>query len=148
GSNCLAHKFHPSSDRCGVPMDDASQQVTEPQDLSGDPATSSLSDALMKLSQRETGGIVGSDRYDYQKDWGLCKILELHATGLNYVVLFEFHEDIAVLNDPAQPTRVAFYQVKTDSKKKWTVQRLIARKKGRGGNALPSILGNLCGKSI
>lgn len=148
GSNCLAHKFHPSSDRCGVPMDDASQQVTEPQDLIGDPATSSLSDALMKLSQRETGGIVGSDRYDYQKDWGLCKILELHATGLNYVVLFEFHEDIAVLNDPAQPTRVAFYQVKTDSKKKWTVQRLIARKKGRGGNALPSILGNLCGKSI
>jgi hypothetical protein len=106
-----------------------------------------LADVLMKIQLRESGGTVGADRYDYQKNWTLCKILDLHSKGINYVVLCEFHEDVTVLNDTVDPSKVTFYQIKTDEKKNWTVQRLIARKKGAGESRLPSILGNLCGKS-
>ena len=110
-------------------------------------AAARLADALMKLKARESGGIVGADRYDYQKDWALCKILELHMGGADYVVVCEFHEDITILDHPVDPSKVTFYQIKTAEKSNWTVQRLIFRRKGSAEVRLPSILGNLCGKS-
>lgn len=106
-----------------------------------------LADALLRIEARESGGIVGADRYDYQKDWALCKILDLHEKGGGYVVVCEYHEDITVLDHHADPSKVTFYQIKTDQKNNWTVRRLIARKKGAGADKLPSILGNLFSKS-
>jgi hypothetical protein len=128
-------------------MNDTSSQGPggPPQDASA--TLPRLADLLMKLQPRESGGMVGADRYDYQKDWALCKILDLHSKGTNYVVVCEFHEDVTVLDDPVDPSKVTFYQIKTDEKKNWTIPRLIARKKGAGEKSLPSILGNLCGKS-
>jgi hypothetical protein len=128
-------------------MNDPTSQGSGPQPPAPSVTPPRLADALMKVRLRESGGTVGADRYDYQKNWTLCKILDLHAQGINYVVLCEFHEDVTVLNDTVDPSKVTFYQVKTDEKKNWTVQRLIARKKGAGENRLPSILGNLCAKS-
>lgn len=101
----------------------------------------------MNLPQGEIGGIVASDRFDYQKDWTLCKLLELHESGADYVVICEFHEDVSIVDHPSDPTRVTFYQIKTDDSKKWTVARLVRRSKGKKG-LLPSILGKLCGKKL
>lgn len=101
----------------------------------------------MSLPQGEIGGIVASDRFDYQKDWTLCKLLELHESGEDYVVICEFHEDVSIVDHPSDPTRVTFYQIKTDESKKWTVARLVKRSKGKKG-LLPSILGKLCGKKL
>ena len=123
------------------------QNDNHPERVTGRVSAFRLADVLMNLEERESGGIVGADRYDYQKDWALCKILDLHAKGSDYVVLCEFHEDITVLDHPVDPLKVTFYQIKTDEKNSWTVQRLVYRKKGGGESRLSSILGNLCSKS-
>lgn len=106
-----------------------------------------LAGALMSLPQGEIGGIVASDRFDYQKDWTLCKLLELHDSGADYVIICEFHEDVSIVDHPSDPTQVTFYQIKTDESKKWTVARLVRQSKGKKG-FLPSILGKLCGKKL
>jgi hypothetical protein len=107
-----------------------------------------LADALMSLPQLESGGMTAADRFDYQKDWALCKLLELHESSADYVLLCEFHDDVAVLDSATTPTQVTFYQIKTDDKNRWTVTRLTRRTKGKGDTLLPSILGRLCGKKL
>lgn len=110
-------------------------------------SAATLAGALMSLPQGESGGIVASDRFDYQKDWTLCKLLELHESGTDYVVICEFHEDVSIVDHHSDPTKVTFYQIKTDDSKKWTVARLVRRSAGKKG-LLPSILGKLCGKQL
>lgn len=107
-----------------------------------------LADALMNLPQQESGGMTAADRFDYQKDWALCKLLELHESSADYVLLCEFHDDVAMLDSATVPTQVTFYQIKTDQKNRWTVTRLTKRNKGKSDTLLPSILGRLCGKKL
>lgn len=102
----------------------------------------------MELPQAESGGMVASDRFDYQKDWTLCKLLELHESGKDYIVVCEFHEDVSVLDHAVNPTSVTFYQIKSDASKKWTITRLTNRRKGKDATLLPSILARLCGKKL
>lgn len=107
-----------------------------------------ISTMLTTSAQREHGGRIAADRFDYQKNWVLCRILELHKSDKNYVVLCEYHEDVTELDDESDPKRVIFYQVKTDQAKAWTAGRMISRKKAKSkdSGSLPSILGKLCQK--
>jgi len=91
---------------------------------------------------------MASDRFDYQKNWALVRLLSLHRDGGDYVLLCEFHEDVTVINSPSSPTTATFYQVKTDGSKPWTVKRLINQGKSKKSDGnLPSILGKLCAKA-
>ena len=65
----------------------------------------SVKDSLLTVSQREEGGRTAYDRFDYQTAWGLSRLLDLHGTGKNYAVAFEFHDDIVSLDDADAPTR-------------------------------------------
>jgi hypothetical protein len=71
----------------------------------------------MTSQPRESGGSRASNRLDYQKDWALCHLLELHDTKTDYALIVEQHDDVAVLDSPQDPKRVDFYQIKTN----WTV---------------------------
>lgn len=106
-----------------------------------------IADFLSTAPLAEEGGAISADRFDYQKNWALARLLTLHQGSGNYVLLCELHEDIAVLDCPDQPSRAAFYQIKTSAKSAWTLKKLTNRKKGKSGDALPSILGRLCAKA-
>lgn len=106
-----------------------------------------IADFLSTAPLAEEGGAISADRFDYQKNWALARLLTLHQGSGNYVLLCELHEDIAVLDCPDQPSRASFYQIKTSAKSAWTLKKLTNRKKGKSGDVLPSILGRLCAKA-
>lgn len=103
----------------------------------------SLLERLIQTPPRETSGSATSSRYDYQKNWALCRLLELHSTSDDYMLVFEFHEDVIELDSETHPSTVSFYQVKTKGSGHWTLNGLIKADSNGGGSRL-SILGLLC----
>ncbi len=69
-------------------------------------------------------------------------MLGLHLADRDYRVLFDFYEDVVVLEPADNPTTIHFYQVKGTKRGHWTRGQLISRAKGKDGK-LPSILGKL-----
>jgi hypothetical protein len=72
-----------------------------------------LLDALAKGKRREDVGADTAARFDYQKSWALCEMLTRHKADSEYLVAFEFHDDVLFLTPEADPNAVEFYQVKT-----------------------------------
>lgn len=104
----------------------------------------SLKDILASHPPRETSGSRSYNRFEFQKDWIVCKILELHASDKPYLILCDYHEDVVILDNEMDPQRVDFYQIKTSQSSNWTLKKLTARPKPKGGLAQPaSILGKL-----
>lgn len=85
---------------------------------------------------------MASNRFDYQKDWTICKLLELQSKDDDYVVICEFHEDVIVLNSSISPSVIDFCQVKTKKRGTWTTTQLCRRSKGKNDD-LTSIMGRL-----
>jgi len=73
---------------------------------------------------RESSGSRSSNRFDYQKDWSLCELLELHSKRTDYLMVFEHHDDIVVFDSQFNPSDAIFYQVKTKASGNWTVGAL------------------------
>lgn len=98
---------------------------------------------ILKTRPRESSGATSSNRFSFQHSWAMCKLLDLHLHCKPYMILFEFHDDIVVLDDEDSPVSAEFIQVKTDTTgRKWTCSKLLSRKKGKG-RMLPSPLGKL-----
>lgn len=102
-----------------------------------------LKQNIVKIKPRENSGASSSNRFDFQKNWALCKIIELHDQPDDYLVTLEFHDDVIVFDSSTNPDKISFYQVKTNKKSNWTINSLIQRKKGQDGNLLNSHLGKL-----
>jgi hypothetical protein len=79
------------------------------------------------VAPRELSGAETQERYDYQVHWALCELLNRHRSGDNYCVILEYHDDVVVLDDDAQPAHAAFYQVKTKRSGHWTTTDLLKR---------------------
>lgn len=104
----------------------------------------SLSEKLLLISCRENSGPTSSNRFDYQKDWTIVKLIELHTTKSDYLIFCDYHEDVVILDSEVNPTTGTFVQVKTrDSQEPWTLSRLVSRKAGKNGKKLNSIFGKL-----
>lgn len=104
----------------------------------------SLAKKLVELPQREHAGSIAQQRFDYQAHWGLALIFSHHATGEDYAIAFEFHDDVLLLDSAQEPASVKFYQVKTKAKGHWTLGDLFRRNKGADGDSkLPSHIGRL-----
>jgi len=95
-----------------------------------------------KIKPRENSGPIATNRFDFQKDWAICKILELHQKPDDYLLTLEYYDDVIVFDSSTDPQKISFYQVKTNKAKNWTLNSLIARKKGKNGD-LNSHLGKL-----
>lgn len=104
----------------------------------------SLSEKLVLVSRREKAGSIGSNRYDFQKDWTIGKILELHTNSSDYCIICDYHEDVIVLDSENNPTQSNFIQIKSAPKNKaWTPKSLVSSKTSKDGKKLGSILGKL-----
>ena len=68
---------------------------------------------LNKKRRRESAGSDTAARFDFQKNWALCEMFRRHNDGIEYLVAFEFHEDVLFLTPESAPNSVEFIQVKT-----------------------------------
>lgn len=99
-----------------------------------------LLDELVKKPQRETAGSSSASRFDYQKHWAFCEMLRRHMDNADYLVAFEFHDDVVFLEPTRQPAAADFVQVKTSSSAKpRKIADIVVRKKEAN-----SILGKMC----
>ena len=107
----------------------------------------SLAKRLVEHPQREVGGSVAQERFDYQALWGLALIFSNHEKSEDYAVAFEFHDDVVLLDSAKSPASVRFYQVKTKAKGHWSLTDLFRRpalKKGQKTEDRPlSFMGKL-----
>ncbi|MEP3630549.1 MAG: dsDNA nuclease domain-containing protein [Hyphomicrobiales bacterium] len=101
---------------------------------------SNLMSSLAGKAQRETAGSDTAARFDYQKDWAFCQMIKRHIAGADYLVAFEFHDDVVFLNPENAQGEVEFCQVKTSkSPKAKTAGSLVKRLTNKN-----SILGKMC----
>lgn len=104
-----------------------------------------LLDELVSKPQRETSGSSSASRFDYQKNWAFCEMLRRHMDHADYLVAFEFHDDVVFLEPSREPTAADFAQVKTSSSAKpRKISSLVARKKLKDKSEANSILGKMC----
>lgn len=101
-----------------------------------------LKDLLVTTKPRENSGSRSSNRFDFQQDWVITKLIELHQDNKDYLIVLDYHDDVVVLDSEENPEKMSFYQLKTKNPGTWTLNSLIKAKKGKNGN-LPSIMGKL-----
>ncbi len=102
-----------------------------------------LLEEMLKKPQRETAGADTNLRFDYQKNWAFCEMIKRHLEGADYLVAFEYHDDVVFMEPDEDPQKVDFYQVKTKkSSSNVTLGFYLARAKAKEGRK-PSILGKM-----
>lgn len=72
-------------------------------------------DCIVAKKPRENAGPMAANRFAYQLDWGLKKLLELEESNLPYTIIFDYQDDILVLDSDEDPNYIDFYQVKTNA---------------------------------
>ncbi len=75
-----------------------------------------IPNSLIYNPPRESAGSLASKGFDYQKNWAICLILKLHEAHDDYVILFDFHEDVVAVTKHDGKHQLEFYQVKTKNK--------------------------------
>lgn len=136
----------------GLPLDNETMRPTEMclQEssilIAQEGRVSGLLGSLVQKPQRETAGSSSALRFDYQKNWAFCEMLHRHLAGSDYLVAFEFHDDVAFFDAEQNPTSVEFVQVKTqDSAKPRTTASIVARgRAAKGKTPKNSIIGKMC----
>lgn len=90
-----------------------------------------FAERLVKATPREVSGARTFARYVYQANVSLSFILELHNAGKDYRALFDYHDDLVILNASDHPTEGHSYQIKGKDGAKWTTKALTSRS-GKG----------------
>lgn len=102
-----------------------------------------LEEALIERKPREIAGSTSSSRFDFQKDYSICKLLDTHLKQGDYLFLFDFQEDLVIIDSEVSPLKISFYQIKGKKSGNWSLNKLLKRNKSKDGNELLSILGKL-----
>jgi hypothetical protein len=102
-----------------------------------------LKDKIVSVRPREKSGAISGSRFDFQKDWSICQLLQYHESQSDYVIIFDWQEDLIVMDSEQNPNKVSFYQVKGKQSGNWTLNNLIKSEKDKDGNPLLSIIGKL-----
>lgn len=77
---------------------------------------------------REVGGEHTNEGIDYARFLAMALIVEMEKKSLqDYALLFEYLQDIAILNSSTNPTRVTLLQVKKKVRGGWTKAKLCAK---------------------
>lgn len=82
-----------------------------------------LADALINIPQSERGGEIATRGFDYQSCWALSEMLEYELDERDYVFIFEYHDDVVIVDCEDHPQDLIFVQVKT-REKHWTPNNL------------------------
>jgi hypothetical protein len=86
-----------------------------------------LQTKLKLIKPRENAGSSSSNRFDYQKNWAICKLVELSQTSSDFLVAFEYHDDIVIFDSSTKPTQIDFYQIKTKNKGSFNLKALLKK---------------------
>lgn len=73
----------------------------------------SIRDSIGSYKIQNLGGTRASKGFSYQNHWAIKKIIELHTSEKDYVVLFEVYDDVSVLDSESNPSKIDIYQVKS-----------------------------------
>lgn len=86
------------------------------------------------LVSRKPDNISGprsANRFEYQKDWAISLLLNLYNTRTDFLVILDYHDDLAVVDSELCPSKCCFYQVKTKDSGVWKTSDLISTSNGR-----------------
>lgn len=79
-----------------------------------------LLSTIAEAIPEERGGSIGSSGYDFQKTWGVAKIIELAEKGEEFLLVFDYHEDTILLDGIEEPEKIVFFQIKQKETGNWT----------------------------
>jgi len=102
-----------------------------------------IKDGLISIRPREIAGSRTLNRYNFQINWSLCKLLDIHESKNDYLFIFDYHEDLIIMESESDPQQINFYQIKGKRGKQWTLSELIKAGQDKEGNPLLSIIGKL-----
>ena len=101
-------------------------------------------EGLVTKPQRETAGSKTAVKLDYQQHWALARMIDLHLAGKDYLVAFEYHEDVLFMEPSDNPTSLDFAQVKTkEAGKPYRISDFVRPKKSKEHGELPSVMSKL-----
>ena len=90
----------------------------------GNMTTGGLTTLLAGTRPREVAGSGTAGRYSYQTNVGILKLIELREAGGEYCLVFDYFDDLAVLDHPTAPQTIHLYQIKTKDTGEWTIASL------------------------
>lgn len=67
-------------------------------------------------------------------------LLEYHASAADYLFVFDYHDDLVILDSEVSPAKYSFFQIKTKDKGNWTLNKILKRDKTKKEQ---SILGKM-----
>jgi hypothetical protein len=76
---------------------------------------------LIQVAPRDRSGSTASDRFVDPQTCALCHLLMLYEAHADYVVTFDHHEDVSVLDSEINPQQISGFQIKTNNGS-WTVR--------------------------
>lgn len=88
----------------------------------------------------DNSGSSTSNRFGYQKNWAMMKMLELEMKGCNYMIVFDYHEDIMVIDSLADAPQIDFFQVKSKRGQYWLMSELYNAKNDEKISILAKLL--------
>lgn len=99
-------------------------------------------DEIIAKIPTDVGGATADNGFTFQKNWALLKLLELEDSGQSYVIIFDYHDDIMILDSEKNASKIDFFQVKT-SINYWKTSDLCKVEKDANGKLKKSFLGKL-----
>ena len=69
-------------------------------------------DKLASIHPKENAGASSSNRFEFQINWGLHRLLQLEKAHEDYVMILVYHDDIVICNSEKQEDYIDFYQIK------------------------------------
>jgi len=79
----------------------------------------SLSDILQTARPREKSGSQTASRYDFQSNYAILRLIELHQQDQDYRLVLDLYDDVAILNSADDPTEIRLYQIKSKARGDW-----------------------------
>lgn len=104
-----------------------------------------LKHLLVSSKPREISGSRASQGFSYQRAWALCLLIELHLNSRDYAILFDYLDDVVVLDSAMSPCSINFYQVKKRRNGVVSLKSLLHRQKikGEAESRAISVLGKM-----
>lgn len=82
-------------------------------------------DLLALTKPKENAGVRSGNRFLYQWNWSLKKLLELEEHKQDHVMIFDYHDDLIVCDSEKDDANIDFYQIKTRPESNWTRNLLL-----------------------
>ena len=95
---------------------------------------------IIELKPDDNSGSTISNRYGYQKNWAMMKMLELERKGRDYMIVFDYHEDIMVIDSLTDGPQIDFFQLKSLRGDYWLMSDLYNAKDGEKISILAKLL--------